>query len=601
MTIAPKISVIIPIYNAEAHLGESLDSASRQTFGDIEIICVDDCSIDATPEILRSWAREDGRVRVIRHAKNMGEGGARNSGLDAARGEYVFHLDADDTLPLNALELMLQEADLNHSDLVKGCMALVDAAGKVLGMNWPVVESKIVNTNIHEDPLLRRIPGSHCSYLYRRGLLNEHKIRYRTDLKVGLDLVALAEVLVHAKSVTLIPDVVYYYRQTEDSATRGSVSERVAIDAITTKKMIAQILRAAGLPEEGDNRLRNWRYDIRNYWTRMTRDHGAPGIRNVLSEFRSAVSGLGVPWEQNTPFEHRYLLSMVLAKEDDRAIEFLSSSAVLEGFKDDGELKGILESVLAVIPTDSGSLLKLGSIASRDGELDRAHDLLNRAIEASPNDYSAKIEYVALLRKLSRFAEAHAILAPALEQSLGRCGDDGRLVQRLITQSDHLNTKEKKQLQSRLDALKLESEQLKERFESKLSASATETETLRSQLDDARTKYLMMLQDLYAAHFDLIARNKEVDTSRAECAIMRTEIAQVKRAESAVRMEMKLLSQQLEESMRAREDLHSKLNVASGELSKVRRKLEIIYSSFSWKVTAPSRKIIRVFKNLISR
>jgi glycosyltransferase involved in cell wall biosynthesis len=109
MMVHPKISIIIPIYNAEEYLHVCLESAVEQTLKDIGIICVDDCSADSSPDISLEYAGNDKGVRVTKHGTNKGHGVVRNTGLDNAEGEYVFHLDADDTIPLDALEMLYAE------------------------------------------------------------------------------------------------------------------------------------------------------------------------------------------------------------------------------------------------------------------------------------------------------------------------------------------------------------------------------------------------------------------------------------------------------------------------------------------------------------
>ncbi len=90
-----KISVIIPVYNAEKYLRECLDSIVKQTLQEIEIICIDDGSTDNSLAVLREYERKDERLKIIEQA-NSGAGVARNAGMKAARGEYLAFMDADD-------------------------------------------------------------------------------------------------------------------------------------------------------------------------------------------------------------------------------------------------------------------------------------------------------------------------------------------------------------------------------------------------------------------------------------------------------------------------------------------------------------------------
>lgn len=104
-----KLSVIIPVYNCERYLKECLDSIRAQTFKDFEAICVDDGSTDSTAAILEEFAALDPRFKVI-HQPNGGQGKARNTGLDNAKGDYIAFVDADDWVEPNYFELLLSFA-----------------------------------------------------------------------------------------------------------------------------------------------------------------------------------------------------------------------------------------------------------------------------------------------------------------------------------------------------------------------------------------------------------------------------------------------------------------------------------------------------------
>ena len=113
-----KISVIIPVYNAEAHVRRTLDSVCAQTFRDWECICVDDGSTDGSGAILDEYAAKDPRFRAV-HQANGGEGAARNAGMDAATGEMIAFLDADDTWHPEALRLFSEARLKTGADVVR--------------------------------------------------------------------------------------------------------------------------------------------------------------------------------------------------------------------------------------------------------------------------------------------------------------------------------------------------------------------------------------------------------------------------------------------------------------------------------------------------
>lgn len=112
------ISVVIPVYNTEKYLSRCLDSVLRQTFRDLEILCVDDGSTDETPELLRSCAAEDGRIRVITLPENHGVPYARNLAIDQARGKYLYYMDSDDWIDPDYLEAMFSAAERTGQDVV---------------------------------------------------------------------------------------------------------------------------------------------------------------------------------------------------------------------------------------------------------------------------------------------------------------------------------------------------------------------------------------------------------------------------------------------------------------------------------------------------
>ncbi len=114
-----KISIIVPVYNVEDYLKQCLDSLVNQTYKDIEIIVVNDKTPDNSQKIIDEYKRNDSRVVSIIHDVNKGLGGARNTGIQNATGDYIAFLDSDDWLALNTFEKLIEEIDKNGSDIIK--------------------------------------------------------------------------------------------------------------------------------------------------------------------------------------------------------------------------------------------------------------------------------------------------------------------------------------------------------------------------------------------------------------------------------------------------------------------------------------------------
>ena len=112
-----KVSIIIPVYNAEKYLGKCLESLLSQTLQEMEIICVDDGSSDSSPEILKRFQERDGRVRILTQ-ENQYAGAARNNGMKEAQGEYLLFLDADDFFENTLLEKVYNQGKKMEADIV---------------------------------------------------------------------------------------------------------------------------------------------------------------------------------------------------------------------------------------------------------------------------------------------------------------------------------------------------------------------------------------------------------------------------------------------------------------------------------------------------
>ena len=124
----PVISVVVAFFNNAGDLADCLDSIAAQTFADTEVIMVDDASTDNSAEIARAKAAADPRFTLVQ-AEHGGPGGARNRGVERARGRFLAFVDGDDLLPANAYELLLHALERSGSDFVSGAVDRVGPLG----------------------------------------------------------------------------------------------------------------------------------------------------------------------------------------------------------------------------------------------------------------------------------------------------------------------------------------------------------------------------------------------------------------------------------------------------------------------------------------
>lgn len=131
----PLISIIVPIYKVESYLRRCLESIINQTYSNLEIILVDDGSPDSCPQICDEYAAKDSRIIVI-HKKNGGLSDARNAGLDICKGEYVYFIDSDDFITLNAISVLYNACEKYNADIAVG-----DYYSFSTGSNIPIQKS----------------------------------------------------------------------------------------------------------------------------------------------------------------------------------------------------------------------------------------------------------------------------------------------------------------------------------------------------------------------------------------------------------------------------------------------------------------------------
>lgn len=205
-----RFSIIVPVYNVEEYLQACLDSILANDCTDCEILLVDDGSTDnVSPRLCdENAARHPGLIRVI-HQENKGPGGARNTGLEAARGDYVFFVDSDDTIAPNALERLSQEIDRTHADIYTFHMASHDGTGPKTTMKVSICEGSVIRLEEHPEALLS-IPAI-WARIWRRDLFTSMQIRFPDRVWIGEDLRTTAKLLASASSIAMLSDTLYFY------------------------------------------------------------------------------------------------------------------------------------------------------------------------------------------------------------------------------------------------------------------------------------------------------------------------------------------------------------------------------------------------------
>ena len=210
-----RVSVVMPCYQSGKTVERSVRSVQAQTMADWELIAVDDGSVDDTLARLQALQKDEPRMRVV-HQANAGVSAARNAGIDAARGEWLFFLDADDRLTPDALATLLDMAD-DALDVVCGAyeMRYADEGGRSERYACADGDLQIVlESLIRGDSAL----NSMCARLYRTAFIQRHGIRAPLGVRVGEDVLFNLDAFAVARAWRMSDRVIYIYEFGGDSA-----------------------------------------------------------------------------------------------------------------------------------------------------------------------------------------------------------------------------------------------------------------------------------------------------------------------------------------------------------------------------------------------
>lgn len=233
-----KISIIVPVYNAQRYLDKCIASILGQTYPHIELILVDDGSRDSSGAICDRWAEKDPRVKVI-HQKNQGVSAARNAGLDIADGDFIGFVDADDEIAPETYETAL--ACANGHDIVMWDAVTVWGDGRNEPDTIPLLETDRIITRQDWTPaLLAQMAGAIWRCLYRKECIAG--IRFPKGIKFSEDRLFNLYAMGHCSSLRYLKTPFYYrlmhaestvHRYHEDHFEAGKTAHMAIMEAIT--------------------------------------------------------------------------------------------------------------------------------------------------------------------------------------------------------------------------------------------------------------------------------------------------------------------------------------------------------------------------------
>lgn len=210
-----KVSIIIPVYNAEKYLNECLSSVCDQTYKNIEILVVNDGSTDSTREILEQYAERERRIRIF-HNENHGVSYSRNYAIERSTGTYVAPVDADDIIAPDYIEILVQLIEKYHAEMA--------ATGVVKEKKYNSIFFSNGNVEVFRgDQAIAQLWGKYEGFfggkIYLRKIIKQHSLCMDESAAVCEDLLFNIEYMKYCNTSVYYSGKRYFYRQVRDSAT----------------------------------------------------------------------------------------------------------------------------------------------------------------------------------------------------------------------------------------------------------------------------------------------------------------------------------------------------------------------------------------------
>lgn len=298
MGACESVSIIIPIYNVEQYIEECLLSALRQTLKEIEIICVNDGSTDDSMRIVKKYAKEDPRIRIV-EKENGGLSSARNAGMDAANGEYILFLDSDDWILPETLEELYEIVARNDLDNV-----YFNAA--VFFDNEQIKEAESGYSNYYKrkavyegvytgaefgEKIMRNgdFRPSACLQMPRREMLKKHRLRFYEGIIHEDNLFTIQSMILEDK-VMFVDKSYYQRRMRSDSIVTTQKGVRNAVGYYTCMQETGRFIRDMELKEEYYFEIENYLVWLKkkaiDYVSELNRQQVIEGLNGYSNEFK---------------------------------------------------------------------------------------------------------------------------------------------------------------------------------------------------------------------------------------------------------------------------------------------------------------------------
>lgn len=299
------ISLICPVYKAESYLRRCIDSVLSQTYSDWELILVDDGSPDQSGDICDSYASKDNRIRVI-HKLNGGVSSARQTGTDAAHGEYTIHIDPDDWVEPTMLEELVYKAHEANADIVI-CDYFEDSkdGSKVIRQQ----PSSLRPNSVFRE-LFQHLHGSCCNKLIRRSCYNDYDISFPQGYTLLEDLYVVAMICTHDVKIAYLSKAFYHYIQDENV---NSMVRKPTKNSVSSIIKFCDAFQPIWERYQMQDASYNYRYHAKDF-AKNSGKYSKKQIREIFPEINGRLKENALSHWRSEPWKMELLISMYLPK-----------------------------------------------------------------------------------------------------------------------------------------------------------------------------------------------------------------------------------------------------------------------------------------------
>ena len=263
-----KVTIGIPVFRVEHYIRRTMESVLSQTYDNIEFLVIDDASDDTSLDVLRSIQATHPRghsIRILSHEQNLGVSETRNQIIEEAKGDYLYYVDSDDVIDVDAISILMAQIETYNLDIAFGSYERIEISGERTLFQYP--QMLFEDSDSFANFAYKKYAGfqaSACNYLVKLSLIHKNNLRfYKADF--WEDMVFTFNLVTLAERAVLLPNITYTYLCRENSLSNSWHEDRIE------KNKIIQYFEAVNLLKGNDQRLKmKYYYPNRCYFAVMS-------------------------------------------------------------------------------------------------------------------------------------------------------------------------------------------------------------------------------------------------------------------------------------------------------------------------------------------